>query len=273
LIDINNSWFQSSSPGILGNLIRRFQPDLGLFLYEGKLVCTSHTALLNTGLTEQSLTSFSLSLDNLGPHLLRISIDLGSYMGMLFTEFGIPPHQPKESISTATNCITLRDVRSDHFYRAMPFKTPATDPTMCILITGIISSINTALYIVPFLAHDHVISAFKIKFITLFHASSSIQIIINRDRISPFLTEEAKQILGELLGNSSIRNLRKMKKFRNLLMHYGVDREKLEVLSEAKPFYGIVESYLPGISFSNLADQIDSGLETFSQGLTKLIKL
>ena len=53
--------------GPLGPLQRLIQPDLGLLFMEGEVVCTTHVAFPNLGLTRETLSGSSLSLDNLGP--------------------------------------------------------------------------------------------------------------------------------------------------------------------------------------------------------------
>ena len=83
LAAVNSGWLLEGHRGLLGPLKRLIQPDLGLLFLEGELVCTTHLAFLNLGLTKEALSGSSLSLDNLGPHLRDTMTDVGEYVGLL----------------------------------------------------------------------------------------------------------------------------------------------------------------------------------------------
>jgi hypothetical protein len=117
LADINSGWFTEGHRGVLGALVRPLQPEVGVYFVGGEVVCTTHVALSNMGLTKEALSDASLSLENLGPHMRDRMIDVGKYMAMLFEKLGISPQPSEGDPKVPLPRIRDRDLKSEHLYR------------------------------------------------------------------------------------------------------------------------------------------------------------
>jgi hypothetical protein len=79
LTQTNSALFKDTHPRMLKFLYRFLQKDLGIYFMDGEVICTTHLAFLNLGITVDTLHRRSLSLPNLGPFLREISEDYGRY--------------------------------------------------------------------------------------------------------------------------------------------------------------------------------------------------
>jgi hypothetical protein len=267
LMAVNSGWFLGAHRGILGPLGRRIQPDLGIYFVRGEVVCTTHVAFLNLGLTEEALSASSLSLDNIGPYLRDTAEDFGRYtallLGALDVDFPLPEHPPEHSVPP----VQYRDVKSERFYAAMARRVAPLRSQVCPLLTSILSQVNTAWVIVPLFAVGNEVAAFKVGFVSLFHAASSLQKLLDWDRKEGFLDPDAARLLGDMLGAKPVRNLRKNRALRNNLVHYGVEDRIAARLVPDAPLFGLVEAHSAGAPLASVAGDVESGLAAVADGL------
>lgn len=119
LAAINSGWFMEGHRGLLGALKRLLQPDLGIFFVQAEVICTTHVAFLNFGLTERALSVSSLSLKTLGPYLRGTTEDFGRYMAAVLAALRIAPRQPDTAPHAPLPEIRSCDVKSKDFYGAI----------------------------------------------------------------------------------------------------------------------------------------------------------
>ena len=272
LAAINSRWFYDRHRGMLGPLNRLLQRDLGICVMEGEPVFTTHVLFLNMGLTEESLTFSSLSLKNLGPFLQSTSEDFGRYMRMLLDALGLDAQKPDDALDAPKTEREFRDFKSERFYDAIARQVAPGRIPICILLTSILSQVNTARVIVPMVAGNNNIAAFKVGFVSLFHAASSLQKLLNHDRLDHFLNADAAQRISTIVGHRSVKNVRKNRALRNTLVHYRVESGVSARLSSEPPLFSLVEACSAGKrTFSSVANDVTVGLDHVSVGLRELI--
>ncbi len=118
LAAINNRWFQELHHGPLTPLKRWIQPELGIFFVSDEIICSTHVAFLNLGLSKEALSASSLTLETLGPFLRETAVDFGEYMGLLLHALGTEADAFNDLGSTPTPQIQFRDLKANRFYES-----------------------------------------------------------------------------------------------------------------------------------------------------------
>ena len=273
LVDINNGWFQKANRGILGQLKRLIPNDLGVYFVHDGIVCTTHVAFLNMGLTEKTISLSSLSLETLGPYLRDTTYDFGRYMGLLLNTLDVRGQSPRDA-KTLPNIprIGYHDLQSSRFYESMAQRTAPQYPAVCILLTSILSQINTARVLAPIIGGQNEVALFKIQFVSLFHAVSNLQKLLNQHRRNNMLHPGALQRIETMLRDDAVRRIRKGTSLRNNLVHYRVDDERIvHRLSTSRPLFGLIEAHSSGDSAQSIPGDVQRGLDRISAGLNNLL--
>lgn len=265
LATVNSGWMMGDHRGLLGPLKRLIQPDLGVFFAQGEVFCTTHIALLNLGLSKESLAASSLSLENLGPYLRDTSEDYGRYLALLLDKLGVDARASDSACEAPLSPLGFRDFKSSRFYgaiarRAVPHRVP-----VCLLLTAILSQINTARLLVPGIAGRNEVAAFKVRFVSLFHAASSLQKLIDQDQSRSFLYPEAAQQIRAALDTEDIRRVLEFRFLRNNLVHYDVHKHTVPRLSPDLPMFGLVEALTRGKPLATVTSDVTSGLDRISR--------
>ena len=267
LTAINSGWFTNMHHGILGPLKAWMQPDLGVYFVQSDIVCTTHVAFLNMGLTEQALSASSLSLDTLGPFMHRTAIDFGRYAGLLASSVGIEDLASETATGPLPPPVGFRDLKSKRLYGSMARRVAPGQNSVCLLLTSVLSQINTARFLAPMIAGENDVAAFKVRFLSLFHAASGLHSLLGRDRADSFLLPDAKQRLGDALNALPIQSVLEDRDLRNILMHYRVGKRAVPRLSLHPPLFGLVEAHAPQKSFASLKRDVELGLDRLADGL------
>ncbi len=299
LARINSGWFADSHPRFLKPLYRLVQKDLGVFFMDGEVICTTHLALMNTGVTEETLAKHFLSLDNLGSFMHDIAVDYGSYMANLywvlvgeyantsgvrkdyeqqmralskeFTSFPKVEHKDHYRVDDLLST-PYRDFHSESFYARLSKKQGREQTAVFILILAAMSQVNIARVLIPTIAKGHFLSALKMRFLSLYHAVHTLNKLGNQSRNTPNLMHpEALEHIGVALSNPSVRRVRKMKNLRNNFIHYGIHEHVVPRLSENRSLAGLVEAHTGGLSMVNLWDEVSAGLDHVAAALSPLL--
>jgi hypothetical protein len=270
LATINSGWFMGHR-GILGPLKRWLQPDLGVYFIQGEVIGTTHVAFLNMGLTKEDLSASSLSLDTLGPYLRETTEDFGRYVGLLLGKLNIADNAFDSAPGEPMSPIQFRDLKSKRFYESMADRVAPGRTPVCILLTSILSQINTARAVVPSIAGRNEDAVFKIGFVSLFHAASSLRKLLDQHRENAFLHLDAVEHIGAMLDADLVRNISENRMLRNNLVHYGVGKRTAARLSPDLPLFGLVEALADGQSLEAMANDVERGLDHISYGLRSLL--
>ncbi len=271
LSTVNSGWFLEGHRGPLGPLKRLIQPDLGLLFMEGEVVCTTHVAFLNLGLTRETLSGSSLSLDNLGPHLRDTMADVGEYVGLLLGKLGEGEGPPGHASEAQLKPMQYRDLKSAGFYGSIARRVAPGRNEVGILLTQMLSQVNTARIFVPRLAGRHEAAAFKIRFVSLFQTALGLRKLLEEEQDARFLQPDAIEVVGETLASEQVGGVLENRSLRNTLVHYGVDKRAARRLSSQRPLYGLVEAHVDGDTLAGMKNKIDVGLNRVSQGLRELL--
>lgn len=271
LAAVNSGWMMEDHRGLLGPLKRLIQPDLGIFFAQDEVFCTTHVAFLNLGLTKEALAASSLSLKNLGPYLRDTSRDYGRYLALLLGKLGMETSVSDSAREVPLPLVGFRDLKSKRLYGAMARRAVPDRAPVCLLLTAILSQVNTARVLVPSIAGRNEIAAFKVRFASLFHAASSLQKLLDQDREEPFLRPDAAWQIGAVLGTEPVRNVLGNRCLRNNLVHYGVHKSTAPQLSPNLPLYGLVEALAQGRSLYVVANDVGMGLDRVSEVLVSML--
>jgi hypothetical protein len=270
LAAVSSGWFTDMHDGVLALLKTLIQPDLGVYFLEDDVFCTTHVAFLNVGLTEEALSASSLSLDTLGPYLYKTAIDRG-YMGLLLLSLQIDLSTFDTAPDPLPSRVQYRDLKSEHFYRSMARMVAPGRSSICLLLMSVLSQVNTARLLVPMIAGHNEVAAFKIGFVSLFHAASSLQSLLDQDEANPFLYSDARHRISAAVHASPVQGIRDSRDLRNNLVHYRISKRAASRLSPQLPLFGLVEAHVAGKTLASLTRDVGLGLHHVAVGLRGLL--
>jgi hypothetical protein len=271
LAAISSGWMMEGHRGLLGPLKRLIQPDLGIYFAQAEVFCTTHVAFLNLGLSKEALAASSLSLANLGPYLRDTSEDFGRYLALLLGKLDMGTEVSDSARGVPLFTIPFRDVKSKRLYKEMARRAVPNRVPVCLLLTAILSQVNTARLLVPSIAEHNEVAAFKVRFASLFHAASSLQKLLDQDRSGPFLDPDAAGQFDAALGQEPVQNVLGNRFLRNILVHYGVHESIASQLTAELPLLALVEALAEGRSLSTMANDVELGLNHISEILGSLL--
>lgn len=271
LASVSSKWMLEPHRGILGPLKRYLQNDLGVYFVRGEVVNTTHTATLNLGLTANDLDDRGLTLSTLGPYLHDTAVDFGEYIGLLLGVL----QQPKQPLGNLTEGpvppIEFRDVKSARLYESIARTVAPGHKHIALLLTSILSQVNAARLLAPLVAGSRQFGTFKIQFLSLYHAASSVQKVLNEDRKNGLIAPNAREQFESALRSGSIRRVRKNSGLRNCLMHYGVVEPVAANLAVGSSFFGVIEAYTSGSSYATVHDDVQNGLEGIANAISVIL--
>lgn len=270
LAKLKSSWFLGSHKGFLAPLKNLIQPDLGVFLWGKELVCTTHVAFLNMGISRDTLAASGITLDTLGPFMRSTTESFGRYMSFLLRELGLRV-DPSALPAVASEAVHYRDVKSKAFYEKVSRRFAPRAQGASLLLTSILSLVNAARVLVPRIAGENFIASFKARFVTLFHAASSLQHVLAQHGRAQLLQPDAARLLQDVLANRSVKLVLRSNRLRNNLVHYKVHPRTATGLSPHLPLCGLVEADARGCSLATMALEVGHGLDQMSANLRLLL--
>jgi len=150
-----------------------------------------------------------LSQQTLGPYLRDITEDFGRYMSILLQGLGIGVHAAYTPLTAPLPTIQFCDLKSKRFYETIVRQIGPRRSSVGLLLTSILSQVNTARVLIPRITEGNEAAAFKIRFVSLFHAISSLQKLLGQHHKGPLLHTAAEEQIRAILGEASIRTIRK----------------------------------------------------------------
>ncbi|MBT2452546.1 hypothetical protein J7F03_36955 [Streptomyces sp. ISL-43] len=238
--------FTAHAERFLGNTwipwARRFEADLGLYRYGGRLITTTHAATFHLGFDPNRLLA-----QNPGPYIRSIFEEYGAYFGALGAslEDDGEPTFVRSLHSTAMN--EARDVRSKGYYRRV-FNGQNT-PEINAILTTFRAMLNFAELVVASEINRQRLdyTAFKIGYLSLYQVLRSVRLLVD-DADYP-LSARSEQIASRLLDSPSVQLLTGSggRKFRNMMVHYNLpSRPDVDKVDLSKFLYGLIPVYFPG---------------------------
>ena len=279
LVAVVKDLFMREHRGILGPLKRRLQEDLGIHFIRNEVVGTLHVALLNTGIPSGALSALSwdtidayvrASAEAQGSDVVQLLHELG-----ILRDLGIDAYRDKDTSEPPLASPQFRDLRSERFYGAMAQQAAPGRNGIGVVLTSILSQVNTARIIVPTVAGEKGIAPFKIRFVTLFHATLSLQWLLNKNRGNDLLHERTVRQIKAIVADGAVRSVRRRHTLRNHLFHYDLEgnakKRIAPLLVPDLPLCRLVEAHTSGKSLADLAKEVERGLDSVSEGLTSLL--
>ena len=233
---------------------RRWVTDIGLFHYAGALVGTTHVINYNLGI-EPSLL-YTDSAEDQATLTRSFGQMFGEYIAALVPDVGrYGPGASWLSAVDARRFGSLDDRRSWEYYRAS-FASAGRQglaPTLSLLQCAL----NT---VDVFLSPDdlsplEVETAFKLRYITLYHVASSIRQLSSLQ--DPRVDEDTVARGRELAALPHVQQMLapKARPLRNTLVHYSPDsRIEESQLDPDQPIGGLANVFSPGLTFRELDD-------------------
>jgi len=236
--------------------------DLGIYIYDGLPVSTTHVVTFVIGLQPRRIVARSAANE-----VRSIAEEYGRYFAVL----GVTLDLQARSFLSSMDASRLRheDHRSSRYYRTLFNGTGTPDINALLNVFRVMATFASRL-----LSLDTSVESwqtiFKIRFLTLYHVLSSLSRL--RGTRSNYLTPKSMAYLHSILDTSDARHLMSpaIRPFRNTLMHYGLDnRVPSSSLSLTTPLYGLVPICLPGESHTTLDAKLTRQLDLTTESLNQ----
>jgi len=217
---------------------RFLETDLGLYLYDGIPISSTHAATLALGFEPQAL------LDKGGSTLVRDTFtECGRYFALLGAT--VDGHAVSFASSFDHTRLKAKDVRSTRYYTRI--FNGASTPEINALLDVFRVSMNFVNSVLPVDSTlDSYQTIFKIQFLTLYQVIRSLDILRQqrRNQLSTASIDAIRSIVDTV--ESRILTDGQARPFRNTLMHYGPDtRIDLTAADLQAPLYGLVNICFP----------------------------
>ena len=242
--------FLEPHQGFLGPLKRALQPDIGLSVYDDHIFTTTHTVVFEFGEEKD----FSESAYALGE-------EIGAYIATLFSLFQIELPSSATKPAELPGIIGMRDIKYEALYNRSPLDAIQMEISAGLIL--ILANLNFVIYILAGLLPKNSHLLFRMKFITAFHANSSL-LSLQRKIMTSKSPPAAIALFKEALGNSDSRWLRKRRPLRNLLTHYLPDDRLINEIQPDATRVQALEHYGAGLSFVEINDLLDRNISHLS---------
>jgi hypothetical protein len=238
---------------------RFMERDLGLYSAAGRLLGATIPLQFRMGLLADSKVA------DLGQQLYEISQEHGSVQVLLSQAAGDSSPVTYDADYGPLGRIEDSDVLTDR-YLSSRYDTalPLEAKLLLLMIEG---ELNVSSVLLPFTEARHPDAVFRARTISLIHALSGIQQVLERfngssqspstQAIRAYLSEPRVQ---RLLGPGGPRNIR------NRCMHYEI-KDKSLALDTSKPMNGIVEAVYPNMSFGAFNKEVTNTTTELSEAL------
>lgn len=261
--------FIEEHKGALGWLKRWLATDLGLFFYKQHLISNSHIATLigNTNLLSiQSMNEFKQNAPSISQ---SFGEGLGKYIAQIHNDLSLNNFSQHPSVQNniVFNELTHRDVKSDKFYKAGFNGEIAFNINWHLY--WILTTVNFLRYVLPDLTFDTSNTVLKMKFFTLYHAVASLKKIQSYGWSENLLTSRSKHFLQQIVADPDlkpfVKRSKKVKTFRNTVVHYQLKDFPKSSMNPNVRLYGLVEYYFDGSTFEELDKFLNNQLRQISE--------
>jgi hypothetical protein len=239
--------------------LRRFEKDLGIYLYDGHAVANTHGIALGYGLDDPSRAKDT--------QWLSVFEQFGNIVGGL----GGTLNQSESLFrSLRPTSLTYKDTLSSDYYKSI-FNGPGSpELNAMLLVFGGHANFLQLVLLQPEDRDPTYYSITKLRFIITHHILRSVELLLtaSRQSLSRFSIELAEELLTTppariLMGPCS-------RPLRNALTHYlpghGFDLERLD---ETDPMYGLVHASGIGMERKELEYVVNEGVATLSAFLER----
>ncbi len=266
VFEFSTEWHVNRHKGFLGPILRALQDDLGIFTYDGHIIGSTHTGLLNLGYEKADLPSTSEEISiTLGPSSTSVAYELGSYLKQLsqYPEFA-PSDSDKKNFT-----YNLQDEKLGHISAKSPkifasiFDGNGVQEINLSLLHFLVT-INFLYYVLGRIPVGSSETLFKLKFITLYHLASSLEKLQQFCYPQNLLTQKSNQYFHAILQDDDLTLIKRQSKFRNILTHYGIIGVSNKDLIPSARLYGLVEYFFEGRTYTEIDEKLDGQIARIS---------
>lgn len=268
--EFHKIWHFERHKGVLSSLKKALQNDFGIYLYLGNVIGTTHTGLMNFGISKNDLPNTSEEIAKaISPFMVPISKEMGEYIGsviILLEEQNLQNEKTQFIYQINETELKYVDTKSAKFLDSI-FNgqgNQAINLTLLMFLT----QVNSLLFVMNQLTAHSTYTLFKLKFITLYHVFLSLKRLQNYSYLKNLLTTHSKDHLRKILGDRILKKLVSQKKFRNTLVHYSIEDIPVNALIYSRDMFGLCEYYFEERSFAEISVLVDKQIERVSQLLT-----
>ncbi len=259
--------------GWLGWFKKRIQPDMGLYFYGDHLVSTTQAAFFNLGFGTGDIATTQQG-EPIGLKELSQSVgsDIGEHIGFLSDEFVKGLGVPATLLCTyqlSESPFRLADKRTVSFLRNLDSSNVPLHINSCLLLS--LTTVNFLIHVFRRLVINDPSTWFKLKFLTLYHVVLSLTTLQNRFYTSG-LSEKSKGVLAHLLDDRELKTVRSKSTFRNIMVHYEIRNVPENRLKIDIPYFGLLEHFFAGATFTTVNDLVDRQLLRISTALEEWMK-
>jgi hypothetical protein len=244
--------------GLLGPLKRILQPDMGLYLYDGNIIWTTHATVFCFGDTGDPL---------------KIAFKFGQAVGEYLTTV-LELFDTREVTLSGKHSLPgrfeMRDIKYEQIYRRGSLGSGRFEVGAALVL--FLASANFSYHIIGGFLPDLGHTQLRLKLITAYHIASGLQMIQDGLVRPDTPRSKMKEIFAELVGNRNGRWLRKNQRLRNLLLHYLPNPNIINKVSSGDTRTIVVER-LAGMSLEQLNQLVDRYLLAVTTGLQQGFQL
>lgn len=219
--DASYQSFVGSHVGLLGPLKRWLQPDVSVFVHDGRAFGTSDAVLVQQ-LAHRDHVPSAPGGAILGPELHDRSVALGEYIGRVATAFNVTADgHDAPALSPSAGV----DAKGRAFYGRL-LRLEEEGVGVAMMLTSLLGSTNFVLYVLPAMAGRRgaldVMFTLKWRLITLFHVYSSLG-LLTAGASKDVLRLDVRDAIIKLRRSS--RHVENLKRLRDGLVHYDLAKD------------------------------------------------
>ena len=267
--DFFEDWFINSHTGYLSSLKKALQPDLGIFVYDGHIIGSTHTGLFLTGLEENHLYKKGNKItEDIGQILHQVGKEMGAYFSYLSSFSVFAPIKINHfNYNLDDHKFGYQDVKAVEFLPLIFNQSKTISMNISLLL--FLSQTNLVYYILNKIFVKKSDILFKIKFITLYHVVSSLYKLQSYCYRENVLTEFSQECFRNLFQDKDLKQIKSKTVLRNILVHYELQKVPDNLISHSLNFKKLVEYCFDGESFAEIVKKIDKKV-TYHNGKIKI---
>ncbi|GAX38328.1 hypothetical protein [Nodularia sp. NIES-3585] len=264
IFQYHEDWFINVHKGYLSPLKKSLQPDLGIFIYDGHIIGSTHTAILFTGLEKEQLSENLKDREAMLKELLfSVSQEVGKYLRQLSTWSEFNPMQSNSfDYNIQDNKLGYMDVKSVKLLPKIFNLSNSKSINSSLFV--FLCTINYVRYIIPNLLLNSPELLFKLKFITLYHLVSSLKKLQKYYYSKNIFTKQSKEYLTIIFNDSYLRKITSKKHLRNILVHYQIEKIPEHLIVSNLTFKDLIEYFFNGESFEEIDKKLDEQITRIS---------
>ena len=266
IAQFHHEWHIGKHKGFLAPIKKALQDDLGIFVYDGHIIGSTHTGLINLGFETGDLPTTDGEISaTIGSLSRSIGVEIGSYIARLsqWPEFAFDRSNTSYfAYKIADEKLGYKDERSTWYFSAIFNGAGVTEINFSLLL--FLATINFLGYIFKQLVINSPVTLFKLKFITLHHLSSSLEKLRNYYYPKGVLTDRSKKYFQAILEDKDLKSIKRQSLLRNILVHYKIDGLPDNSLSYTAKLYGLVEYFVNGATYDDVNRKLDDQITRVS---------